>query len=212
MSGYAYKLGQGSVIIQVKLNDSSTTIADNKGKTGLTSTSTGLIISTICDSESSATTYGQGAGTIESITTNGTYAAPTATKCRFKEIDATNFPGWYEIQIADARHATANAKTIGICIPAVSGLNLAQTDLVIPLQAINPYSIAELFTSQMTESYAADGTAPTPAQALFALLSVLMEQSISGTTVTWKKLDGSTTSMTGTLNSASTPTSITRTT
>ena len=69
---------------------------------------------------------------------------------------------------------------------------------------------AALVTTQMTESYAADGTAPTPAQALFLLVSVLSEFSISGTTLTAKKLDGSTTSATFTLNDGTNPTSLTR--
>ena len=69
---------------------------------------------------------------------------------------------------------------------------------------------AALVTTQMTESYASDGTAPTPAQALFLLVSVLSEFSISGTTLTAKKLDGSTTSATFTLNDGTNPTSLTR--
>jgi len=67
-------------------------------------------------------------------------------------------------------------------------------------------------TTQMTESYNADGTAPTPAQALFVIMQMLTEMNISGTTMTVKKLDGSTTALTLTLNDASTPTSVTRAT
>lgn len=63
-----------------------------------------------------------------------------------------------------------------------------------------------------TESYAADGAVPTLAQALFMILSGTLEFSISGTTLTCKKLDGSTTAMTFTLDSATTPTSRTRAT
>jgi len=59
-------------------------------KTGLTFSSSGLIISTIADNESTATAYTQAGSTTETITTLGTFAAPTATKCRFKEVDATN--------------------------------------------------------------------------------------------------------------------------
>lgn len=64
----------------------------------------------------------------------------------------------------------------------------------------------------LTEGYAADGVAPTLEQMLFQLWSALAEFSISGTTVTAKKLDGSTTAMTFTLNDATNPTSRTRTT
>lgn len=67
-----------------------------------------------------------------------------------------------------------------------------------------------LFTTQLTESYAADGAAPTLAQALFLIQQVLTEYSTSGTTLTIKKLDGSTTAATGTFDDASNPTSLTR--
>lgn len=65
-------------------------------------------------------------------------------------------------------------------------------------------------TTQMTESYAADNVAPTLAQALFQVQQFLGEFAISGTTITVKKLDGSTSAATYTLNDATTPTSITR--
>lgn len=69
---------------------------------------------------------------------------------------------------------------------------------------------AGVLTVALTESYAADGAAPTLAQAVFAIQQFLQEKSISGTTLTVKKLDGSTTAMTFTLSDATTPTSVTR--
>jgi hypothetical protein len=69
-----------------------------------------------------------------------------------------------------------------------------------------------VLTTQMTEAYAADGVAPTLAQAQFLIQQVLTEFVISGTTITVKKLDGSTSALTLTLNSATTPTSATRAT
>lgn len=71
---------------------------------------------------------------------------------------------------------------------------------------------ATLLTTQMTEAYHADGAAPTLAQALHFLIAVLTEFSVSGSTVTLKKLDGSTSAGTLTLDSATAPTSITRAT
>jgi hypothetical protein len=65
-------------------------------------------------------------------------------------------------------------------------------------------------TVAVTEAYAADGAAPTPVQALMLIQQALTEVSISSTTMTIKKLDGSTTAATLTLNSAATPTSKTR--
>lgn len=64
--------------------------------------------------------------------------------------------------------------------------------------------------TSLTESYAADGAAFTPAQALYEICQALTEFAISGTTITVKKRDGSTTALTYTIDSASTPTSRTR--
>lgn len=132
----SFKLGQGSIVLRVKLKDSSVTT--DAGLTGLTSASGGLIISTIADTEASATVYTSAGSTIESITTLGTYAAPTASKCRFKEVDATNHKGLYELQFADARFAVANARSLTISISGAA--NLAEADFVVQLQRDDPYT------------------------------------------------------------------------
>jgi hypothetical protein len=67
-------------------------------------------------------------------------------------------------------------------------------------------------TAAMTESYAADGAAMTPVQAHYMTWSLLAERSIASTTLTAKKLDGTTSAMTFTLDDATTPTSQTRAT
>jgi len=299
-----FKNGQGSVVLRCKLLNSSATNGD--GLTGLTSISSGLRISTIADNEATATAYTVAGSTIETITTLGTYAAPTATKCRFKELDATNHPGIYELHLADSRLAVANAKSLIVSFSGAT--NLAQADFVVQLQSDDPYvakpanssllsidasgrvDVAKVAgtaqtardigasvlissgtgtgqlsvtsgvvsanttqlagqsvtaaagvtfpssvasptnitaasgvaltsaydfakgTTAMTESYAADGAAATPVQILHQLWALAAEKNISSTTLTAKKLDGSTTAMTFTLNDASTPTSITRTT
>lgn len=69
-----------------------------------------------------------------------------------------------------------------------------------------------LFTQALTESYAADGAAPTVTQVLMLIQQALTEFSISGSTTTIKKLDGSTSAATLTLNSSSNPTAVTRAT
>lgn len=71
---------------------------------------------------------------------------------------------------------------------------------------------AQILTTALTEAYAADGVAPTLSQGVFLLLQALTEFAIVGTTITVKRLDGSTTAATYTLDSATTPTSRTRTT
>lgn len=67
-------------------------------------------------------------------------------------------------------------------------------------------------TVAVTESYAADGSAPTPIQALMLIQQILSESSVASTTLTVKKIDGSTSAATFTINSATAPTSITRAT
>jgi hypothetical protein len=130
-----YKHSQTSVILRVKLRDSSVTTG--AGLTGLTSASTGLIIGTIASNEATSTAYTVAGSTIEGITTLGTYAAPTATKCRFKEVDSTNHKGVYEIQLADARFAVASAKSLMISLSGAT--NLAQCDVLVPLHQLDPY-------------------------------------------------------------------------
>ena len=64
----------------------------------------------------------------------------------------------------------------------------------------------------VADSVPADGTRPTFEQALYMIWQFLAERAVSGTTVTVKKADGSTSLMTFTLDSATDPTSITRAT
>lgn len=111
-----YVNGQTSTITRLTLVDSTTGAA----KTGLSTASAGLIISTVASTEASGTAY-SGAN-IETITTCGTYAAPTGGKVRFKEVDATNHPGLYEIQAADARWAVSAARHVVVTVQATGVL------------------------------------------------------------------------------------------
>ena len=91
--------------------------------TGLTHDSTGLSISSIANNEATAVTETvAGTDDVETVTTLGTYAAPTAGKVRFREVDGTAHPGLYEIQLADARYAVASAQYLDICISGVADL------------------------------------------------------------------------------------------
>lgn len=134
------KNGATSNVLRATLRSSST----GAGLTGLTSASSGLIISTICDNEATATAYTAGGSTIDTITTLGTYAAPSANHCRFKEVDATNHPGLYEIQLADARFAVSSAKLLRITISGATSL-LAK-DIIVQLSAVDPDSAAGFMT------------------------------------------------------------------
>lgn len=124
--------GTTSNILRFKLFDSSSITGE--GLTGLTHSSSGLIISTIANNEATATAYTQAASTIETITTLGTYATPTTSKCRFKEVDSTNHPGIYELHLADARFAVASANDLRISLSGAT--NLVQKDITIQLSKL----------------------------------------------------------------------------
>lgn len=117
----AFENGITSVIHRVWIQDTS--VSTGAGLTGLTEASSGLIISTIANNESAVTRYRAGSSEIETISTLGTFAAPTSGKCRFKEVDATNLPGLYEVQIADARWAVSNARSLIIRVLVTGGIS-----------------------------------------------------------------------------------------
>lgn len=129
--------GATGIIVRMKILSQATGYPS--GLTGLTSASAGLIISTIADNEATATAYTQAGSTIQTITTLGTYAAPSASNCRFKEVDATNHPGVYEMQFANARYAVSASKYLLISIGG-STTNLIQSDAIISLPVFDPYS------------------------------------------------------------------------
>lgn len=73
-------------------------------------------------------------------------------------------------------------------------------------------TVSQIWTTALTEAYRSTNATGTATQLLYEILQNLTEFSISSTTKTVKKLDGSTTAKTYTLNSATTPTSITEAT
>jgi hypothetical protein len=80
------------------------------------------------------------------------------------------------------------------------------------ISALNNITVNDVLTTQMTESYAADGTAPTLAQAIFLSMQNLQDFSFAGTTQTVRRIDGTTSAATYTLDDATAPTSKTRST
>lgn len=108
----------------------------------------------------------------------------------------TGVTGFNDLSAADVRTAV--------------GLASANLDTQLDALPTAAENFTAVLTTQMTESYAADGTAPTLAQAVFLVMQSLHEFAISGTTRTVKKIDGTTTAATFTLDSASAPTSTTR--
>lgn len=146
------KINSTGVILRFILTRADT----GQGLTGLTHASAGLIISTITDNEAAATSYRQADGNIETIATLGTFATPTANKCRFKEVDAGDHPGLYEIQLPNARYAVTGSRVL---IVSVSGAtNLLSTDYQISIVGYDPYrgggfTVAPLSASQADQTF-----------------------------------------------------------
>jgi len=175
MQVFAYKRGQTSIVLRVEIMNNAGALL-----TGLSSASAGLILSTIADNEASATAYTQAGSSIEGITTLGTYEAPTATKCRFKEVDSTNHPGLYEIHLADARFAVASAKGLTLSLSGVAGMG--PNNIRVNLVDDDPYTAKG--TAQTGDAFARLG-APAGAS-LSADIAALQDtaDSISGFTDT----------------------------
>ena len=74
------------------------------------------------------------------------------------------------------------------------------------------YALSATGSAALTEGYAADGATATLNQILYMIWCAVHEFAISGTTMTGKKLDGSTTAMTWTLDDATNPLTRTRAT
>jgi len=98
-----------------------------------------------------------------------------------------------------------------ITVQCVDAAGAEWADQLINIQpTVN--QVDDLFATALADSIPTDGTRPSASQALYMLAQFMTERSVAGTTITVKKVDGTTTLMTFTLNSATTPTSITRTT
>ncbi len=118
-------------------------------------------------------------------------------------------------------NVTGSVGSVVGAVGSVTGLTASNLDTTVSSRLATvgytaPPSAAQnataVLTTAMTESYAADGVAPTLAQAIFLTQQSLSEFAISGTTISVKKLDGTTEAATFTLDDATTPTSRTRAT
>ena len=98
-----------------------------------------------------------------------------------------------------ANVTTAGTVTNGVTVSTISD------------GAIGADAVADIWsTTALAESYASDGSTGTPAQLLYMIQQATTEFAISGTSLTVKKVDGSTTAGVWTLDDASAPTSRTR--
>lgn len=102
---------------------------NGEGKTGLSAATSGLVISTICDTETGAGGVSYTGANIEAVTTIGTWAAPSAGKIRFSEVSSTLHPGLYEVQIADARLAVALSNSLIVQAFGVTGARFAPAEI-----------------------------------------------------------------------------------
>jgi hypothetical protein len=142
-----------------------------------------------------------------------------------KEADATHAAGSYRLDLPDAAVDTG-ADWVQIEV-SCSGCFTFKERWVLETQTADlsaaiitaggagaaPADIAAaVLNTVMAESYAADGAQATVTQALYLIMQSIIERSVSGTAVTIKKLDGATTAAVLTTNSATNPTSVTRTT
>lgn len=90
-----------------------------------------------------------------------------------------------------------------------AGTNIALAKGV-GVTGFNDLSFSDMWTGTLTESYAADGAAMTPAQSLHMMWSDLRSPQQISTTWTDFRLDNATVAMTFTLDNATTPTKKTR--
>lgn len=147
-------------------------------------------------------------------------AAATPTVAGVPEVDITHLGGVAQSltdlkDFADDGYDPVTNKVQGLVLAdAVTTVNGLAANVITAAATAADFGteiVTAVLTTAMTEAYAADGAAPTLAQALFQILAREYEFSISGDTLTAKKLDGTTTAMTFTLAPAGGPyTSITR--
>jgi len=154
-------------------------------------------------------------------TTSGTFGEQVKTDIDAILVDtSTTLEGKIDVIDGIVDNILVDTAVIGSAGAGLSGIPWnaswdaeVQSEVADALAAYDPPTKAEMdamWTTAATESYAADGAAATPAQLMYMILCAVSEFSISSTTITGKKLDGSTTAMTWTLNDASSPTSRTR--
>lgn len=113
--------GATSVVLHLFLPDAASPAG--AGKTGLAPNTPGLVIAFMRPGDAVPVACSSAAGTIASIASLGTYMTPPAGSCRFREIESTLLPGWYELQLADALFAGPGApRSLGGMIWGAAGL------------------------------------------------------------------------------------------
>lgn len=191
------KKAETSVILIVFIQNSSLTTGAGLGSLDQTSSITGGYVK--------RNGTGVALAVDENVTTEGTYEAPsTAGQVRIGT--PANMPtGFYELHFHNDLFTTADYVTIGLG----GATNMAP--LNIEVQLVTNDLNTDPWTTALTEAYAADGAAFTPAQALYMIWARHGNfKDADTTTPDALKLDGSTVAMTFTTDSAASPTEIIR--
>lgn len=165
-----------------------------------------------------------GKSTTSNISVVGKEIFTTPNRFSTMVIDAAGLADATTVKLGPSGSATAQtARDVGGSVLLSSGTGAGQISLSSGTVTVGTNSdktgyrlsstgVDDILRTSLTEGYASDGSTFTLEQALYMLWSALTEFSISGTTITAKKLDGSTTSFTFTLDSSTSPTSRTRAT
>jgi hypothetical protein len=189
--------GMAPVLLEIDLSNQADAVSVSG--TGLTARDIGASV---------LLSSGTGTGQISLTSGTVTLAAATHTGAVIPTVTTlTNLPAipsnWLTATGIAANAITATGIAANTLVAAKFGSDVSLTDA--DLQAA-------LLTTALTESYAADGVAPTLTQAVLLILQRLCDASLSGTTLTIKKLDGNTTAATLTTDDDTTPTSVSRST
>lgn len=154
-----------------------------------------------------AETPSTGAGTAGQLLT----AAGVASDPLLNTVPGTYNPGTAGYVIGNISSDAANIAAIKTKTDQLTFSNPGVVDANAS-GGVTPAAVAAaVLNTAMTEGYAADGAQATLTQALYLIMQSVIERSVSGTTVTIKKLDGTTTAATLQTNSATNPTAVTRT-
>lgn len=145
MAKLALKRGSTSKIIRLFVQDSSQ--SDGRGLTGLTNASGGLVAYQIREGQAAATAITLAAGTVGTWSSGG-----------FKEVDATNLPGVYELGLPDVALSTGNSAIVMLR----GATNMVPVICEIELDAYDPQDATRLgLTALPNASAGAVGGLPT---------------------------------------------------
>lgn len=201
------------VVAHVTLVDTTTTNTDMRGTDGANTTPppSAATISTQVASDLAAA---HGAGSWATATGFSTLTT-TDIDNRLAAYDSPTNAEMEARTIAAANYATlANQATIAGYLDTEIAAIKAKTDNLpaSPASTGDIPTVSQIWTTALTEAYRSAGATGTASQLLYEILQNITEFAIAGTTKTVKKLDGSTTAKTYTLNSSTSPTSITEAT